>query len=217
MEALRKRYVFCYANFLRVKRIIPKMMNSNQDHVESILWRCFAFPGHEVCHMSAKDSRWHLEGTALFSHEQRPCRLDYQISCDSAWRTLSARVEGWLGNTIVSIHMRTDPTHHWWLNEVEQPEVMGCIDLDLNFSPSTNTLPIRRLDLAVGCTANVNAAWLRFPSFRLEPLPQQYRRLGETAYRYESAGGQFVANLEVNRSGFVVNYPGLWQSEANSE
>jgi uncharacterized protein len=126
-------------------------------------------------------------------------------------------VEGWLGNTTVGIQIKTDPSRRWWLNEVEQPDVTGCIDLDLNFSPSTNLLPIRRLDLAIGETAYVRAAWLRFPSFKLELLPQRYSHLAETTYRYESAGGQFVADLTVNRSGFVVDYPGLWQSEAASE
>ncbi len=92
-----------------------------------------------------------------------------------------------------------------------------CIDLDLNFSPSTNLLPIRRLGLAIGQAAEVKAAWLRFPSFELELLPQRYRRLDETRYRYESAGGQFVADLQVNPSGFATDYPGLWQAEATSE
>ncbi len=41
--------------------------------------------------------------------------------------------------------------------------------------------------------------------------------LDENTYRYESAGGQFVADLKVNRSGFVIDYPGLWQAEATSE
>jgi hypothetical protein len=94
---------------------------------------------------------------------------------------------------------------------------MGCIDLDLNFSPSTNLLPIRRLDIAIGETADIKAAWLRFPSFKLEPLPQRYHHLDETTYHYESGGGEFVADLRVNRSGFVIDYPGLWQSEATSE
>lgn len=193
------------------------MMNSIQDHFESILWRSVARPGHETCRMFARDSRWHLEGTALLSHEQQPCRLNYQVVCDSAWRTLSASVEGWLGKTLVNFQIRTEPTQSWWLNEVEQPEVMGCTDLDLNFSPSTNTLPIRRLGLAIGEAADVNAAWLRFPGFRLETLRQQYHRLSETAYRYESDGGKFVADLKVNQSGFVVDYQGLWESEATSE
>jgi hypothetical protein len=183
---------------------------------EFILWRGLVLPGHEACRLFSLASRWYLEGTAVFSHEQRPCRLDYRVICDEAWRTLSAKVEGWLGATLVGIQIKTDANGHWWLNEVEQPGVQGCIDIDLNFSPSTNLLPIRRLDLAVGETAEVKAAWLRFPSFKLELLPQQYRRLGETTYRYESAGGQFVADLKVNRAGFVVDYPGLWESAATS-
>lgn len=89
----------------------------------------------------------------------------------------------------------------------------GCTDLDLNFSPSTNTLPIRRLNLAIGQEAKVKAAWLRFPNFELEPLYQLYRRVDEAIYRYESGGSQFVADLEVNQAGFVTNYPGIWQAE----
>ena len=191
--------------------------NKNIAAIESILWRGILLPGHEACQLSSQDSHWQLQGTAVFSHEQRPCRLGYQIICDAVWRTLSAKVEGWLGNTVIDIGIKSDPNGHWWLNEVEQPDVMGCIDVDLNFSPSTNLLPIRRLGLAVGETAEVKAAWLRFPSFTLEPLPQQYHRLGEADYRYESSGGQFVADLKVNRSGFVIDYPGIWQAEASSQ
>ena len=185
--------------------------------IESILWQGFVLPGHEACRLFSQDSRWYLEGTAVFSHENHPCLLDYQVICDEAWRTLSAEVNGWLGNTNVDIQIKTDPAQHWWLNGVEQPDIEGCIDIDLNFSPATNLLPIRRLNLTIGETAEVKAAWLRFPSFRLELLPQHYHRLDESTYRYESAGGQFVADLRVNRSGFAVEYPGIWRSEVTSE
>jgi len=185
--------------------------------MESILWQGFALPGYEACRLFFQRSRWHLEGTAVISHEQKPCRLNYQVICDETWRTLSALVEGWLGNTAIDIQIITDPAQLWFLNGVEQQDIKGCIDIDLNFSPSTNLLPIRRLDLKIGETAEVKAAWLRFPSFELELLPQQYRRMDESTYRYESAGGQFIADLKVNRSGFVVDYPGIWQSRAISE
>ena len=185
--------------------------------IESILWRGFVLPGHEACRLFSQNSLWHVEGTAVFVHEGQPVRLDYKVVCDAAWQTLSAQVEGWLGTTVIDIQVKTDSDRHWWLNEVEQPEVMGCVDIDLNFSPSTNLLPIRRLSLTVAQTVEMKAAWLRFPSFTLETLPQRYHRLDETTYRYESAGGQFVADLKVNRSGFVVDYPGLWQSVATSE
>ncbi len=87
----------------------------------------------------------------------------------------------------------------------------------MNFSPSTNLIPVRRLDLAIGESAEVKAAWLRFPEFKLEPLQQQYRRLDEFSYRYTSAGGQFVADLKFNWAGFVVDYPDLWMAAASME
>jgi uncharacterized protein len=185
--------------------------------IKSILWRNFVFPGHESCRLFSSGQEWHLEGTAVFSHEQQPCRLNYQIVCDAAWHTRSAYVDGWLGDTLIDIQIITDSTGNWWLNEAEQAQAAGCTDIDLNFSPSTNLLPIRRLRLGVGEAAEVKAAWLRFPSFQLETLLQQYRRLDESIYRYESAGGQFVAELKVNSSGFVIDYPGIWQVEASSE
>ena len=66
---------------------------------------------------------------------------------------------------------------------------------------------------SVGKEAKVRAAWLRFPSFTLEPLEQLYRRVAESRYRYESAGGRFVAELEVNAAGLVTLYPGFCQAE----
>lgn len=183
---------------------------------QSILWRGYFLPGHEACQLSWRDDHWHLRGTAVFSHEDRPCWLDYHVICDSGWGTRSARVDGWLGDLPVAIEIEVDASLRWRLNGMDRPEVAGCIDLDLNFSPSTNLLPIRRLGLKVGGAADVQAAWLRFPSFELERLPQRYLRLGETRYRYESADGQFVAELTVNEAGFVTDYPGIWLAEAAS-
>jgi hypothetical protein len=100
------------------------------------------------------------------------------------------------------------------LNAVSCPAVRGCVDIDLGFSPATNLLPIRRLALNIGKEAEVRAAWLSFPALTFEVLPQVYRRVGETTYRYESGGGTFVRELQVNAVGFVTSYPGLWQAEA---
>lgn len=181
--------------------------------VDSVLWRRLDQPGHEACRLSFQQSHWHLAGTAVFAHDGRACRLDYLVVCDASWRTLSAKVEGWVGDVEVNIEPVADGDGGWRVNGEECAEVSGCTDLDLNFSPSTNLLPIRRLCLNVGQEAEVRAAWLRFPSFKLEPLAQTYRRRGVESYVYESAGGSFVAELRVNAAGFVTHYPNLWQAE----
>jgi hypothetical protein len=180
---------------------------------QSILWRRVDQPGHESARLSSRQASWHLAGTAVFSHNHQPCRLDYVIVSDARWHTSSGRVTGWIGSETVEIELAVDGAGQWRLNGRACSPVTGCIDLDLNFSPSTNLLPIRRLGLAVGQEASVRAAWLRFPGFTLEPLAQRYRRLAVQTYQYESGGGTFVTELQVNPAGFVTHYPGIWQVE----
>jgi uncharacterized protein len=170
--------------------------------------------GHEFCRLSMHNSTWRLCGTAVFANDLQPCRLDYLLICNLKWETEFGAISGWVGKNAVSIEIFADSDRRWSLNGMEFPAVAGCMDLDLAFSPSTNMLPIRRLDLGIGQQAEVRAAWLRFPGFTLEPLEQIYRRIDASTYRYEVADGSFAAELQVNASGFVTVYPNLWQAEA---
>lgn len=180
--------------------------------MDVILWRRLDRPGHEACRAAPEGDGWSLAGAAVFAHEGAPCRLDYAVTCDGAWRTASGRVSGFVGTRRIDVRVEVDAAGRWRLDGHEVPGLEGCTDLDLNFSPSTNLLPIRRLSLPVGGRADVRAAWLRFPSFRLEPLEQVYHRTSAGTYRYESGGGRFVADLDVNPSGFVTRYPGFAES-----
>lgn len=180
----------------------------------TILWRRLDRPGHESAYLFFKDSMWHLNGTSVFEHNRKPCRLDYGILCDSKWNTVSARVAGWIEDRVVEIELIVDSEHFWHLNCAEVPQVRNAVDLDLNFSPSTNLLPIRRLNLDVGQETIVKASWLRFPDFNLQPLDQIYRRVSPDTYQYESAGGKFKTELKVNESGFVTEYPDYFALEA---
>lgn len=181
---------------------------------ETVMWRRLDLPGHEIATLDELDHGWMLSGTALFSCERGPTRLDYAIVCDSVWRTNSARISGAIGSHRLNLSISVDAERKWNLNGVECGAVEGCVDIDLGFSPSTNLLPIRRLAPAVGEEVTVSAAWLQFPSLSLALLPQVYRREGERAYRYESGGGAFVKMLEVNALGFVTSYPEFWYAES---
>ncbi|HYS55263.1 MAG TPA: putative glycolipid-binding domain-containing protein [Thermoanaerobaculia bacterium] len=180
-----------------------------------VLWRRLDQPGHEFVDLSRQGSDWLLSGVALFKHETMPSRLEYRIVCDPAWRTRSATVSGSVGELRVAVTIRAD-SGSWTLNEQVTAAVAGCIDVDLNFSPSTNLLPIRRLNLQVGDRASLRAAWLRFPSFALEPLEQTYARVSDRIFRYESAGGKFVAEIETNEAGLPMRYGDLWRAEADA-
>lgn len=179
-----------------------------------MLWRRLDTPGHDSARLSFRLGRWHLAGTAVFALESRACRLDYAITCDDRWRTMSATVEGWIGPESVHASLKVDSAGRWSYDGRSVLDCSGCVDVDLSFTPSTNLLPIRRLALAEGAEASVVAAWLRVPSMTLERLEQRYRRVDASRFAYESDGGRFTAELTVNEHGFVEDYPPLWRAES---
>jgi hypothetical protein len=186
----------------------------DSDRVSSVFWRRLDRPGHEWARLEpAGDGGWHLYGVALFAHEEEACRLDYDIACDAGWRTRAAHVQGFVGARRIERRIAAEPRGEWTLDGRPVAAVSGCVDVDLNFSPSTNLLPIRRLALSPGAGGTVRAAWLRFPSFALEPLEQSYTHLRPGVYLYESAGGAFRRELEVDARGFVIHYPGFFRVE----
>jgi len=68
------------------------------------------------------------------------------------------------------------------------------------------------LGLDIGQTSGeFIAAWVRFPELTLQPLPQEYLRLGDRKYRYSSRGGAFVAELLVDEHDLVLDYQDFWR------
>jgi uncharacterized protein len=180
---------------------------------EILLWRRLDEPGHENARLVYHEPFWQLGGMAVFASEGKACRLEYSIACDAGWRTLHVDVAGWVGPRRIRFHLVANAERAWHLDGRPCPEVAGCLDVDLSFSPATNLLPIRRLALQAGQSAAVRAAWVSFPGFTIEPLDQLYRRVGETSYHYEAAGGTFATDFEVNAAGFVTRYSGRWEEE----
>jgi hypothetical protein len=90
-------------------------------------------------------------------------------------------------------------------------DLSDAIDLDLAITPFTNTLPIRRLDLAVGDEGDVTAAYVSFPDLEVNIDEQRYTRLDEDVYLYESLDSDFSREITVDLDGIVVEYPGLFE------
>ncbi len=118
-----------------------------------------------------------------------------------------------IDGTAIEWHAERTADGLWTLNGEAVTGLDDCVDLDLGFTPSTNTFPLRRLALPVGKAADVPAAWLDIASGALERLTQRYERRSETTYWYEAPRFEYAALLEVEPNGFVRSYPGLWEAE----
>jgi hypothetical protein len=136
-------------------------------------------------------------------------RYSYELVCDADWTFRTLHLEALAGHRTLDLEHRPDGL--WVLDGFERADLAEAIDIDLAITPLTNTLPIRRLDLGVDDEADIVTAYLSFPDLELVPDPQRYTRLDEDLYRYESLDSDFEREITVDPSGFVLEYPGLFE------
>src|SRR5262249_53496267 len=115
------------------------------------------------------------------------------------------------------LRLQREASGRWLADDCEIEACRGALDVDLGVTPSTNTSAIRRLRLAVGGSAELTAAWGRFPDLTVQPLPPRHTRrarLDERTSLYESLRDGVVvfhARLEVDGTGLVERYEGLFE------
>ena len=176
-------------------------------------WRRLDVPGREEARIEQTDEGWRLTGELEADEVSVRAQLMYVIECERDWRTRRTVVTGSASGVAMRFEFAADGQGHWTLDGVPLPLVEGALDIDLGFTPATNLLPIRRLDLAVGERADVRTAWLRFPELRVEALEQSYQREAARVFRYEALvdGERFRARLDTDEFGRVQLYEGLWE------
>jgi len=86
----------------------------------------------------------------------------------------------------------------------------GLKDVDLQITPSTNTLPINRISLKKGESQEIEIVLISFPDLTLSRQQQKYSRIDEKFYRFEVPSIGFIAKLEVDKLGLVINYDTIW-------
>jgi hypothetical protein len=162
----------------------------------------------EHCTLTIRDSGLSLVGTVLGAQGGLPVRIEYRVLTDRTGVTTAVHVRDLRGFETRTIALERSSKGAWTVNGAAERSLRGCHDVDLGCSPSTNTLPIRRLRLAIGATQTIQAAWVVFPELTVVKAAQTYARLDESTYRYSS--GDFAAELTVDDDGLVTTYA-AWQ------
>lgn len=162
----------------------------------------------EHCTLTLREGGLSLVGTILGAEGGLPVRVEYQVQADGAGLTTAAHVRDLRAFESRTLGLVRDAKGGWTVDGHAARTLKGCTDVDLGWTPSTNTLPIRRLRLAIGASKTIKAAWVRFPELDVVKAAQTYTRLDEFTYRY--ASGDFEAELTVDDEGLVTSY-GVWQ------
>jgi uncharacterized protein len=171
----------------------------------SAAWRFVdAVDGFEVVHLAPGRLRGHTSAV----EDGQPYAVRYEITLDDGWRTRSARV--W-SDTVAGqreVTVASDGEGHWTVDGEPAPHLDGLVDVDLEASACTNTLPVHRLAPATDDVTPAPAVYVRALDLSVVRLDQTYRRLDGHRFAYTS-DGDFSAVLTYDDAGLVVDYPGI--------
>jgi uncharacterized protein len=159
------------------------------------------------------DTAWVLLGERRLSAHGSSTAAGYVLSWrletgeDWVTRDLHVRVDG--GG---ELHLRREAGGRWSV-----PGLDAALDCDLGLCPFTNTMPILRHGLQTPqppgrVDVELVMAWVSVPDLTVSASRQRYRSDGpgsggNARVRFDSEG--FSARIEVDASGFVVDYPGI--------
>ncbi|WP_051371490.1 putative glycolipid-binding domain-containing protein [Mesorhizobium loti] len=181
------------------------------EDMKIVRWREREGPGLE--HLVLRERAGEvLADSVVICSGQTSFAVRYRIECDANWRARSVTVDMiGSGQTLILV---SDREGHWIRDGLAVPELDGVVDPDLTVTPFTNTLPIRRLRLSTGQSADITTAFIRLPALTVVANPQRYTCLEEgRRYLYESRASDFRRELEIDADGLVVTYPDFWQRE----
>jgi hypothetical protein len=156
-----------------------------------VLWHCSLLSSSEHALLRESAHGYRLQGVVTVPLGDVPCHIEYTVEIDHGWHASEARAAITTPSGVREIVLQSHDTGEWELDGVPAPSLGSCHDIDLGWTPATNTIPIRRLDLEIGKSASIAAAWVRFPELDVVSNEQQYTRLANDRWRYQSGDYDF--------------------------
>ena len=177
-------------------------------------WRHLdARTGFEVLFLSRESDGYHLEGYTAAVEEEEAWAVRYALTLDLNWATSAAHIIGRSALGEHDLRLESHGAGAWLVDGNPRPELIGCLDVDLEASACTNAFPPHRLGLEVGQAADAPAVYVRARDLTVERLEQNYARLandGEhSRYDYVARSFSFRSVLVYDEYGLVLEYPGI--------
>jgi len=189
----------------------------------TLTWQGYGEPARfEQSRAELRLGRLHARGTMLFGGDD-PCRVDYELDTveDFITRRLLVRASGPTWSR--ELRLSRDSEGGWSARRLAHPAdgvdgladvdlLDSALDCDLAYCPLTNLMPVlrHRLHRDPG-KIDMVMAWVQLPQLVVVRSGQSYEHLSRTeggaAIRFSS--GNFTADIAVDRSGFVTDYPGI--------
>jgi hypothetical protein len=146
---------------------------------------------------------YEAHGLEVASHGGADWAVRFRVVVGRDWRTEAAEVEVVQAERVRRVTFDVGADEVWRVDGAADDALAGCLDIDIAATPFTNTLPVKRLGLAVGASADIDVVWVGVPDLAVERGRQRYTRLpAESGHRYEylslsgNVGPPYVLTLD---------------------
>ena len=178
---------------------------------KNILWTGIEYHSLENCLITFTNKGAEITSSIIGAYADKLYKVDYRISTNHLWQTISFEIKTRLNNLIETISFQSDGAGNWNADAKSMELFNGCIDIDISLTPFTNTLPINRLKLAEGQSEKIKVLYIDTLNQQTRPVYQLYTRLSQTEYKYQNVPNDFESIITVDESGLVVKYPDLFE------
>lgn len=177
---------------------------------KTIIWKGICLDTLESCTVTRENKKITVNGVIAGLENSMPVNVHYQIKLDEVFEIESLLLTSYHDKVFEIKMIRKNNKWFDGYGKLLQ-QFDDCNDIDIALTPFTNTIPINRLHLNPGESYKIDVIYIDPVKKSVSRNQQRYTHIESNKYRYENLDSDFVSDLVVDRDGFVINYPGIWE------
>ena len=175
------------------------------------VWKGMLLNTSEFLMLTPSNDSFYVRSFITGEAEGSPLHIEYRIIINNSWIVQSLFIDLINGGQH-QVGFTRSVSGVWKTVAGENlPDLNECTDPDISYTPFTNTLAIKRLNLQVGEQSEIIALFFDLPSLMPKPMRQRYTRKGEKQYLYENVDSDFQALLNIDDNALVIDYADRWK------
>lgn len=182
--------------------------------MKTILWRGIAFSSLEYFNIQENDEHYHVRSKVIGYFQENIYSVTYQLTINKLWEITTFHIDAEV-NAVQHILTGKKIDANWEINQYMDKDFEGYQYIDISLSPFTNTLPINNLKLEIGESKEISVIYIDLISNTIKPVLQRYTKTAPDEYLYENIISDFSTHIQVDKTGLILNYPGLFKMIAS--
>lgn len=181
-----------------------------------VLWHDAARDAYDRCSLLPTVGGMRLTGTAVVPDHGPGATARYIIDVDHAWCVRAVDVRFSAPGADERIQLRAPQPGRWWQGDTPLPQVEGCLDVGLGFTPVGLTPLVHRVGtverVAAGERVTTDVLHLDLPDLAPERRTVAIERADDDAWFHHEHGE--ARRLGLGPGGLVSSYGDVWTAAA---